>query len=84
VEHTSAAIQKMPIYAALGVAEVWRWSRETLTVYQLLDGKYVERSDSFVFPGFPLDLLRAALARRHAASQTILGREFQDWLQQNS
>lgn len=74
----------MPIYAALGVAEVWRWSRETLTVYQLLDGKYVERSDSFVFPGFPLDLLRAALARRHAASQTILGREFQDWLQQNS
>jgi Uma2 family endonuclease len=84
VEHTSAAIEKIPIYAALGIPEVWRWSRESLTVYQLVAGNYVECANSVVLPGFPLDQLRVAIGRRHTVSHTTLVREFQQWLQQSS
>jgi Uma2 family endonuclease len=80
VEHTAAAVRKMPIYAALGVPEVWRWRGETLTVYLLVDGEYVERPESSVLPGFPLDQLRQALTRIGATDETTLVREFRLWL----
>ncbi len=80
VDHTRSSVKKMPIYAALGVPEVWRWRRETLTVLRLEDGEYVEHAESIVLPGFPLDQLCQALARRSEVGQTTLIREFQTWL----
>ena len=32
VDHTRSSVPKIPIYAKLGVPEVWRWRKETLTV----------------------------------------------------
>jgi Uma2 family endonuclease len=81
VEHTAAVMRKMPIYAALGVPEVWHWRAETLTVHTLLDGQYVERPESDALPGFPLDQLRQALLRRKTMDETTLVREFRQWLE---
>jgi Uma2 family endonuclease len=81
VEHTAAVIRKMPIYASLGVPEVWRWRGETLTVHRLVDGQYVERLESEALPGFPLEGLRTALARRSTIDETTLVREFRQWLE---
>ncbi len=78
VEHTSLAVAKMPIYAELGAPEVWRWRAEQLTVHRLSAGKYVEQADSVALPGFPLDLLRAALLRRHEVGETELLIEFRE------
>lgn len=80
VDHTRASVPKMPIYAALRVPEVWRWRKETLSVLRLENGQYAEQTDSTALPGFPLDQLRKALARRHEVIQTVLIREFQNGL----
>ncbi|MDA1014666.1 MAG: Uma2 family endonuclease [Planctomycetota bacterium] len=80
VDHTRSSVPKIPIYEALGVPEVWRWRKETLTVLRLEDGEYVEHAESVALPGFPLDHLRQALARRNEVSQTSLIREFQNGL----
>ncbi len=80
VEHTSAAIRKLPIYAALGVPELWHWRSEILTVYRLIDSEYVERSTSEALPDFPLDKLRESLQRRTTVDETMLLREFRQWL----
>jgi len=41
-------------YAALGVPELWRRIGQTLRIYQLQGGKYVETADSPTFPGWNL------------------------------
>ncbi|MEG5059816.1 Uma2 family endonuclease, partial [Microcoleus sp. A2-C5] len=42
------------IYAALGVPEIWRYRRESLQVYQLVDGKYEMCDRSLAFPFLPV------------------------------
>lgn len=83
VDHTRASIRKMPIYAKLGVAEVWQWRNESLTVQRLKNGEYVEISESVALLGFPLDQLRAAIARRNDVSQTVLLQEFRKSIEQD-
>lgn len=77
VNHPRASLRKMPIYANLGVAEVWRWRSECLTVLGLESGQYVEMAQSLALAGFPLDQLRGALTKRNEVSQTALLQEFQ-------
>ncbi|MDA1018106.1 MAG: Uma2 family endonuclease [Planctomycetota bacterium] len=64
VDHTSSSVGKMPIYAALQVPEVWRWTSEALKVYRLSDDEYLEVPESRELSGFPIDQLRSALVRR--------------------
>ena len=80
VNHSRASIRKLPIYANLAVVEIWRWRSECLTVLRLENGNYVEMAQSLALAGFPLDLLREALARRNEVSQTAILQEFQKGL----
>ena len=56
VDVTSPGLSKLPIYAALGVPEVWVWDAadESLTVRRLTDGGYQIGEESGELPGFPL------------------------------
>ena len=55
VDITSPGVAKLPIYAALGVPEVWVWRGDTLTCRVLTDaGEYEEAAESRELPGFPL------------------------------
>jgi Uma2 family endonuclease len=55
---TKSTLEKLPIYASLGIPEVWRYVttvgeemlKGKLTMYQLQDDQYVERTDSLAFP----------------------------------
>jgi len=81
VDVTSGSLDRMAIYAALGVPEVWRWSAEIITVYLLGDdGTYREVRGSRALPGFPLERIAALLGRRSASSETVLVREFVTWI----
>lgn len=54
VDVTSNSIDRMPIYAAFGVPEFWRWCGDELLIFRLsADRQYrcVELSDAL--PGFP-------------------------------
>jgi len=46
VDITSPSLDKFPLFAQLGVPEVWRYAGAKLTIYQLADGIYVERETS--------------------------------------
>ena len=57
VDVTSPGVSKLPIFAALGVPEVWVWDaeNESLTARRLGDaGEFVIVSESVELPGFPL------------------------------
>jgi Uma2 family endonuclease len=56
VEISRSALDRMGIYAVLGVPEVWRFDGETLRVEQLqADGAYVEAPASLSLPMLPLE-----------------------------
>ena len=53
----SGGLDKLAIYAPLGVREVWTWKAGRLAVHVLRGGAYVTSTRSEVLPGIDLDLL---------------------------
>jgi len=58
---TSGGIDKLVIYAALGVREVWSWKGGSIRLYELRDGEYVEIARSGVLAGIDHARLAACL-----------------------
>lgn len=76
VDVTSLSNVRMPIYAAFGVPEVWRWRDDELTVFRLDGSVYAEIDHSIALPGFPVKLAAATLDRRNETDETSLIAEF--------
>ncbi len=76
IEITSSAIAKMPLFAAMGIPEVWRYDGSNLLVYCLSEGRYDERTHSLCLPNIPLQLIEAMLDRRHEMGENAFVREF--------
>lgn len=57
VEVTTPAVPKLPIYAALGVPEIWRWERESLRFYRRVDAGYLPIHGSDHLPGISPDFV---------------------------
>ena len=53
-DYTNSSVNKFTIYAAIGVPEIWRYRRESLQVYQLVEGKYEVCDRSLAFPFLPV------------------------------
>jgi Uma2 family endonuclease len=57
IDLTNESTGKFPIYAALGIAEIWRYDSGEVFFYQLADGGYVETTYSAAFPFLPATTL---------------------------
>jgi len=51
IDVTHASMDKLPVYASLGVPEVWRHNAGSVQMYRLAGSSYVEVHDSTVIPG---------------------------------
>ncbi len=72
VDITTRSVRRQPIYAALGVAEIWRYDGKRVHfLHRLPAGVYESAQRSLAFPDFPLDvvneLLRVGLDDQNAA-----------------
>ena len=83
VDVTRSSLDRLSIYAALSVPEVWRREAETLICYLLgNDRKYVVSPTSRAFPGLaPADLLRFLALRGQMDENTLVG-QFRAWVRQ--
>jgi Uma2 family endonuclease len=77
VDATHSSVPRLPIYARIGVPEVWRYDGKRLEfLKRLRSGRYEPIKSSEAFPGLePEDLLRY-LERRGLCSDTTLVNEF--------
>jgi Uma2 family endonuclease len=81
VEITAASIDKLAVYAALGVPEVWWYDANKLRIYQLRpNGDYTEQVRSPTFPFLPIEDLERFLARRSETDETTWIRSFREWV----
>ena len=66
VDLTTDSTRKLPIYAGLGVPEVWRFDGREFHFHVLADGTYAESSESPSLPGLTLSLLMEGLTEARA------------------
>jgi Uma2 family endonuclease len=79
VDVTSSSVPRMPILAAIGVPEVWRFERGRLRFYRLGKAGYEPAQCSGAFPFLtPPDLMRF-VNRRVKVGETAVVREFVQW-----
>jgi len=50
IDITHPSLDKLPIYAAIGVPEIWRYDGHTVTLVILQEGAYIAREESVAFP----------------------------------
>jgi Uma2 family endonuclease len=82
VDCTSSSLDRMSIYATLGIPEVWRLDNEVLAFHILRDnGSYVE-SDSLAFAGLKAANLPPFLALRDQMDENAVIRQFRLWVRQ--
>jgi Uma2 family endonuclease len=81
VEISTSVLNRMGIYAALRVSEIWRSDGERITVAQLQDdGTYASVSQSPSFPWLPLDELSRSLLASATMAETAWIRSFRSWV----
>ena len=86
VDISSASTQRLSTYAALGVSEVWRYSRSSFTVLSLIEGNYVEAFASRVVSGLPATEIarRIEIGYQIKDESTLAIRtKWQLWLREN-
>jgi hypothetical protein len=84
VDVTHSSMDRLSIYAALGVPEVWQLDADTLTFYVLDEkGNYRSVPNSRSFPLVaPADLMRFLQPARQAGDQNVMVRQFREWIRQ--
>jgi Uma2 family endonuclease len=62
--------RKFPIYAALGVPEIWTYDREAVRFFRLSRGRYTESTSSQFLPGLSGPILAEAIEMSKTLGQT--------------
>ena len=80
MDHTSSSMNRLEIYRALGIPEVWRFDGEILTIYCLVEGEYRTQETSEALPLLQqADILRW-LQLSQTMGETTWVREFRRWV----
>ena len=80
IDVTSESESKFPIYAALGVAEIWRFNGERAWMYELRGNQYIEIDSSLVFPILTLAALAQVLKQGKTQGQSAALATFRQWV----
>lgn len=80
VDITRRSIPRQPIYAALGVAELWRFDGQELEVLVLGKKGYSRVNSSSAFPFLPMDRFTQFVHRLLNEDQAIVLQDFRKWV----
>jgi Uma2 family endonuclease len=81
IDITSRSIPRLPIYAALGVPEIWRYDGRKLQCLRLEKGDYRESDYSLAFPKLRVNDLRPFIRlAEEKGDQTASLKAFRTWL----
>jgi Uma2 family endonuclease len=83
VDITSPSLDKIPIYARLGVHEVWRYDGARASIWVLEDGEYVEAGESVALPLLTGDVLTRFIQESTSLGSTDWLRRVREWVRNN-
>ena len=74
----------MPIYAAVGVREVWRYDRQGLKIFQLEGSEYRQLEESVILPGVTSSQLSRFLEESQGVTRPAWARRVREWARQRA
>jgi Uma2 family endonuclease len=81
IDITHSSLDKLPLYAAAAVPEVWRYDGERVRMLHLTGGRYVEHENSLAFPALQSEAFTELLAASRQMSRTAWLRHVRTWAQ---
>ncbi|MEH2373322.1 Uma2 family endonuclease [Nostoc sp.] len=82
IDITSSSVNKLGIYSALGVTELWRYDGQNLKFYQLIEGQYVECKFSIAFPIVSVSEISRFIEQSKSMGEIALLKSFRAWLRE--
>jgi Uma2 family endonuclease len=83
IEISRNILNRLAIYSALKIGEVWRFDGTLLRILRLQpDGTYQEVAESHCFSGFPVQELARFLALAGTTDDLTIIRQFRTWVRQ--
>ncbi len=80
IDITHPSLDKFPLYASIGVPEIWRDDGETVQVFALQgEAGYVERGESLAFPGLTGVILSGFAETARTLKRTAWLRSLREW-----
>lgn len=83
VDRTSISLDKFPIYARIGVPEIWCLYGETVRFHLLTGGVYQGSQTSLAFPFLTAGVVSHFLAQSLQEGERRAARAFRDWLREH-
>ena len=81
VEVSVSALNKLSVYAAFGVPEIWRYGGERLRILQLLGNGYVEKECSLAFPSAAAEEITRLVRQYGSMESSEWLAELRKWVQ---
>jgi len=80
VEYSRPKIDKLKLYAAMGIPEFWRYNGTTLKIYILTNGEYSETQVSPTFPAIQITEIPRFIVESNKIGQISATRAFRNWV----
>ena len=80
IDLTSKSLNRFPIYARLGVPEIWCYDSGALKIYHLRDGNYIESATSLALPQLPIQEIPQLIDANRAAGRRAIRQAIRDWV----
>jgi Uma2 family endonuclease len=80
IDLSSDSLDKLALFAALGIQEVWRYSKQRVRMLRLAGGKYVETARSGVLPPLTVEAADRFLERSNEMNAIAWLREVREWV----
>jgi Uma2 family endonuclease len=81
IDITSPSLNKLPIYAQMGVPEVWRYDGERMTILVLEGSDYAETTESLVLGPVTESALTGFIEKGKSMKRTIWLKSVREWVQ---
>ncbi len=79
IDITSPSLDKLPIYAAVGVPEVWHFDGDSIAILILTDNAYIAHDHSVVVPNLTHQQLSDFLSTSQSMKRVAWLRSVRDW-----
>jgi Uma2 family endonuclease len=84
IDIISPSFSKLPIYAQIGVPEVWRYDGERMTILVLEGSDYAKTAESIVLPPVTSNVLTDFVEKSKSMKRTAWLEVVREWSRENS
>lgn len=82
VEYSRSKVNKLSLYASMGIPEFWRYNGAILRIYQLSSEEYIEVQNSPTFESVPVKNIPQFIQKSRKFGQLATKRDFRTWIRQ--